>query len=62
MSLVRLSKKSLDIELLPLSRIKGTDALIDFGAQGAQFFDMRKQSPPDLFLIGIGQVRDFLEG
>jgi len=61
-SLARLSEKGLDIELLPLPRIEGADTLVDFASQGAQLFDMREQSPPDLFLIGIGQVRDFLNG
>ena len=54
--------ESADAGVSSLSGIEGADALVDFGAQGAQLPDVREQSPSDLFLILCGQVLHFGNG
>ena len=59
---VLLPDEVFDAGLASLSRIERADALVDFGAQGAQFLDMRQQRPPDLLLILGGQALHFGDG
>jgi hypothetical protein len=59
---VLLPDEIVDAGLSSPSRIERADALVDFGAQRAQLFDMGEQCPPDLFLILGGQALHFGNG
>ena len=53
------SKKIFDVERLALACIEGANPLVDLGAQVTQLLDVRQQPAANLFLIGVGQARDF---
>ena len=57
--LVLVPKKFLDVERSALTGVERSNALVDLGAELAEFLHMRKQPPANLLLIGIGQVCNF---
>ncbi len=46
----------------PCPASSDADALVDFGAQGAQLLDVGEQRPPDLLLILGRQALQFGDG
>ena len=59
---ILLAKEILDIQGAAFARIERTDALVYFAAKRIELFDVRKQSPADLFLIGIRQPGNLRNG
>ena len=59
MPLVLAPKKFLDVERHALPGIERPNALVNLGAELAEFLYVRKQPPADLLLIGIRQVCNF---
>src|SRR5262245_50326036 len=54
--------RRLDIEWRALALIERSDALIQFGAQSAQLFDVRQELSTDLLLIGFRKTAHFRDG
>jgi hypothetical protein len=59
MPFVLLSQKIFDVEGPALASIEGSNTFIDLGSEVAESLDVRQQLLPDLFLIGVRQVRYF---
>jgi hypothetical protein len=59
---VLLPEEVVDAGLASLARIERVEALVDLSTQGAQFFDVGEQRPPDLFLILGRQALHFGNG
>jgi len=55
--IARLCEERIHVQRLAVSGIERGEPLVEFGAKPMELFDMRQQSLPDLFLIGIGQGR-----
>jgi hypothetical protein len=59
MPFVFLSEEILNIERLAFTCVQGANPLINLGAQALHLLDVRQQPTTNLFLIRVGQVRNF---
>jgi hypothetical protein len=59
MPLVLLLQELFDVQRPALASVERADALVDLGPELAELLDVRQQSPADLFLVGIRQIRQF---